>query len=143
MAKTRGRVAATRKVTIEVICGSETALVNPYVGTDYDAVKQTKYLVYDRELISTLITEDLNSSRWNQKQAFITTSNEFCPVIKYKLFDRTMPGSTYTVESTNAHIKLVDGTSPLTSKITVDVNVAQRYYGALRGYSKGYDNKQK
>ena len=52
-----------------------------------------------------------------------------------------MPGDTYTVQHVNTDIKLVDGTNPLTSKITVDVNVAQRYYGALRGYSKGYDYK--
>ena len=67
MVKTRGRVGATRLVTIDVICGSETIAVNPNIGTDYDAVRQTKYIVYDREVIPTLITEDLNSSRWNMK----------------------------------------------------------------------------
>ena len=54
-----------------------------------------------------------------------------------------MPANTYTVETNNLHIKLLNPTNTLTAKMTIDVNVAQRYYGAIRGYSLGYDYKEK
>ena len=58
MVKTRGRKGATRPVTIDVICGSETAAVNPYIGTDNNLTTKTKQIVLDREYNPSLSTAD-------------------------------------------------------------------------------------